>query len=75
MPPWGKIMADSEIRQVVAFFDYLDNLPRAARSLSKASAKRRTPSSVSLSVASIIEIPSYATVSIVSSAESYFWLD
>jgi mono/diheme cytochrome c family protein len=29
MPAWGKIMADSEIWQVVAFLDHLDNLPPA----------------------------------------------
>ena len=27
MPAWGKIMADSEMWQVVAFLDRLDNLP------------------------------------------------
>lgn len=29
MPAWGKIMADSEIWQVVTFLDRLDNLPPA----------------------------------------------
>ena len=29
MPAWGKIMADSEIWQVVALLDHLDNLPPA----------------------------------------------
>ena len=29
MPAWGKIMADSEIWQVVALLDHLDNLPLA----------------------------------------------
>jgi mono/diheme cytochrome c family protein len=29
MPAWGKIMADSEIWQVVTLLDHLDNLPPA----------------------------------------------
>src|SRR5271166_945355 len=42
----------------------------ASSNLSNASAKRRTPSSVSLSVTSFIEIPSLARVCMVRSADS-----